>query len=482
MRISKFWGALKDSVISWLDSFDTVIFMRDHRKFLFEVLVNRALKSPDGSASFSLFGLRRFMVFTSPEDVKAFASFGEYRTDTYDPHSKDGYNGLRVILGKGALIHANDALVFAERKALKETLMPPTADMKARNMRMIWDEFSHLFNHWNAHESIFLQISFACTRIIGKVWSGIDDVPRELMPVLYRAEYAAFNIELMSKKDIEAVQRELDEWNRKLIKPEIPKGNSHLAFLRDKRHLALYDLNRVGGLIVFGNISTMITCALLKFAQTPALLQRLRAELDPLKGMDLASEQGLEALKRCPFLKSVYLECLRYFQPTQPLVRYVSQRVQIGQHSISPRTYLFVPLRSIMSAKELWEDPEEFKPERYYGNNATMNRHPNIPFSTGPRMCPAAHGFAELLFFYGVASMVLTHDLKLDHPQTFTTLPKESSGSKYLTQYYTTVHPRGSRSESPKAAAAAATLGLGEGMEGAIPVVRQRKTKYSATK
>jgi cytochrome P450 len=63
---------------------------------------------------------------------------------------------------------------------------------------------------------------------------------------------------------------------------------------------------------------------------------------------------------------------------------------------IPKNTFALASLHALHSDKELWKDPENFRPERYldYKGRFSTKKDPSLPFGAGKRLC-AGETFAR---------------------------------------------------------------------------------------
>ncbi|CAN1303642.1 3,9-dihydroxypterocarpan 6A-monooxygenase [Linum perenne] len=114
------------------------------------------------------------------------------------------------------------------------------------------------------------------------------------------------------------------------------------------------------------------------------ILTKLQQEIDSVVGKSrMVQELDIPNL---PYLQAVVKETLR-LHPTGPLiVRESTEDCEIQGYNISARTRLFVNVWAIGRDPNHWEEPLEFRPERFIdgkGSHVEM-----LPFGSGKRGCP----------------------------------------------------------------------------------------------
>lgn len=127
----------------------------------------------------------------------------------------------------------------------------------------------------------------------------------------------------------------------------------------------------------------------------PKISERLREEIDSVVGnIRLVQETDLPNL---PYLQAIVKEGLR-LHPPGPVVRTFQETCEIKGFYIPEKTRLFVNIYAIMRDPDFWEDPEEFKPERFLASSRLGQEDEKredmlkyIPFGSGRRACPGSH-------------------------------------------------------------------------------------------
>lgn len=74
-----------------------------------------------------------------------------------------------------------------------------------------------------------------------------------------------------------------------------------------------------------------------------------------------------EALMQMEYLDMVINESMRLYPIGNRLERVSKTSVEIGSVTIPKGTVVVVPVFAIQRDPDLWPNPEEFKPERYFG-------------------------------------------------------------------------------------------------------------------
>ncbi|KAJ0099775.1 hypothetical protein Patl1_22008 [Pistacia atlantica] len=118
-------------------------------------------------------------------------------------------------------------------------------------------------------------------------------------------------------------------------------------------------------------------------------------------------------LQKLPYLKAVVLEGLRRHPPTYQAAtpHAVTEDTELGGYLIPKGTTVNFLIADMGRDPNVWEDPVEFKPERFlfsHGDKSFDIRGREIkmmPFGAGRRICPGL-GFAILHLDYFVANLI----------------------------------------------------------------------------
>ncbi|KAG1328116.1 Cytochrome P450 71A1 [Cocos nucifera] len=139
---------------------------------------------------------------------------------------------------------------------------------------------------------------------------------------------------------------------------------------------------------------------------------------DEIRG--IAIRKGLvkeEDLSKLSYLKDVIKEVLRLHPPAPLLVpRESMDNCRIEGYEIPQRTRVIVNGWAIGRDPKVWEAPEEFRPERFMGNQIDFkgNDFQFIPFGSGRRICPGMN-FAISTVELALANLIQCFDWELPH-------------------------------------------------------------------
>ncbi|XP_074297365.1 5-OH-xanthotoxin synthase-like [Silene latifolia] len=144
--------------------------------------------------------------------------------------------------------------------------------------------------------------------------------------------------------------------------------------------------------------TAMVEWAMTELVKNPESLKRVQEEI-----RNVAQNKGCvcdEDLQKLEYFKAVIKETFR-LHPAAPLlvIRETIRKATLNGYDIKPKTLVHVNVWAIGRDPELWEDPEEFKPERFMGSSVDFRGQDFelASFGAGRRICPGlALGVANL--------------------------------------------------------------------------------------
>lgn len=129
--------------------------------------------------------------------------------------------------------------------------------------------------------------------------------------------------------------------------------------------------------------ATTLTWAFYLLANAPWAERRLLHEIESVCGHRPVTMEDVQHLDWC---RSVILETLRLYPPVPLLPRQAREADRIADVDVEPGSLVIIAPWLLQRARDLWENPNHFKPERF-ANGAKYNPFAFIPFSVGPRIC-----------------------------------------------------------------------------------------------
>ncbi|KAJ9567375.1 hypothetical protein OSB04_003341 [Centaurea solstitialis] len=159
--------------------------------------------------------------------------------------------------------------------------------------------------------------------------------------------------------------------------------------------------------------TTMVTTewAMYELARNPKRQDRLYEEIRNVCGSEKITE---EKLCKMPYLSAVFHETLRRHSPVSIIpLRYVHENTVLGGYHVPAGTELAINIYGCNMEKEIWENPEEWNPERFLAENEPIDLQRTMAFGGGKRVCAGAMQ-AMLLACVGIGRMVQEFEWRLD--------------------------------------------------------------------
>ncbi|MED6130396.1 hypothetical protein PIB30_000906 [Stylosanthes scabra] len=174
-------------------------------------------------------------------------------------------------------------------------------------------------------------------------------------------------------------------------------------------------------ILVAGTDTTAVTMewAMAELINNQRVMEKAREEVDAVIGKKRVVEES--DIGNLPYIQAIVKETLR-LHPAGPLiVRETSKRVVVNGYDIPAKTRLFVNAWSIGRDPNHWDNPLDFRPERFIDEHGNIVSHLDvrgqhfelIPFGSGRRMCPGI-SLALPLLHATLAAIVQCFELKVD--------------------------------------------------------------------
>ncbi|XP_062915029.1 cytochrome P450 3A24-like [Mobula hypostoma] len=250
--------------------------------------------------------------------------------------------------------------------------------------------------------ALFLALIFpAVIPILAKLQIGF--FPKDAVQFLMEALLA------MKKKRQKNGSPDRVDFLQVMIDSQATVTNSeHQSKVNDSTHKALTDsevLAQCIGFIVagYGTISITLSNVLYNLAMHPDVQKKLQQEIDeafPNKA------QPTYGVMRLEYLEMVISETLRLYPPAPRLERVCKKDVKLNGVAIPKGTVVVVPVYVLHRDTKYWEEPEEFRPERFSKEEwKSSNSCILLPFGLGPRNCIAMR-FAQFVIKMGLVSLL----------------------------------------------------------------------------
>ncbi|KAL7249821.1 hypothetical protein ACSBR1_011906 [Camellia fascicularis] len=160
-------------------------------------------------------------------------------------------------------------------------------------------------------------------------------------------------------------------------------------------------------------VFTTIEWTMAELLRHPQIMNKLQNEVREIARGKLNTTE--DDLKTMHYLKAVIKESLRMHPPVPLLVpRESIQDAKVMGYDIAAGTQVIVNAWAIGRDPLSWEDPEEFRPERFLNSSIDFKGHDFelIPFGAGRRGCPGTQ-FATNVIELALASVVHKFDFSL---------------------------------------------------------------------
>ncbi|KAI4381830.1 hypothetical protein MLD38_007866 [Melastoma candidum] len=144
-------------------------------------------------------------------------------------------------------------------------------------------------------------------------------------------------------------------------------------------------------LIAGGTESSAVTVewAMSELMKNPEALRKATGELDEVIGKSRWVEE--KDMGNLPYIDAIVKETMR-LHPVAPMLtpRMAREDCKIAGYDIPKGTRALVHVGAIGRDPSLWDEPEEFRPERFLGKDIDVKGQDFelLPFGSGRRMCP----------------------------------------------------------------------------------------------
>ncbi|CAG2173908.1 unnamed protein product, partial [Oppiella nova] len=170
-----------------------------------------------------------------------------------------------------------------------------------------------------------------------------------------------------------------------LAEKSVLNGNIGAKSLTDDEIIAQSWLFLIAG---FETTATTLGYISYLLALNPSAQEKLYDEV--MGAVDSDGEISYEDLQRLPYLDACLSETLRLFPPLVRLERIASEDMKLGTKGVTLKKdqMIEIPVYPIHRSEKYYENPDEFKPERFLPENRhKLIPYTYFPFGTGPRNC-----------------------------------------------------------------------------------------------
>ncbi|KAL7101281.1 hypothetical protein ACP275_08G045200 [Erythranthe tilingii] len=160
--------------------------------------------------------------------------------------------------------------------------------------------------------------------------------------------------------------------------------------------------------------SSTVEWAMAEALENPDITKKAKAELDEVVGKGKVLEEA--DISRLPYLRCMVKETLRLHPPVPFLIpRRMEEDVDVCGYTVPKNSQVLVNAWAIGRDAGIWENPLEFKPERFIGSEVDLKGRDFelIPFGGGRRICPGLP-LAVRMVSVMVGSLLNSFDWKIE--------------------------------------------------------------------
>jgi len=158
---------------------------------------------------------------------------------------------------------------------------------------------------------------------------------------------------------------------------------------------------------------TALEWAMSELLKHPESMKKLKSEIKAIVGEKGYVEE--EDIEKMHYLKAIIKETLRLHPPLPLLVpRESIQYIKVKGYDINPGTRVMINVWAIGRDPEVWEEAEEFRPERFMKSSMDFKgqNFELVPFGAGRRGCPGI-AFVTPVIEIALANVVHKFEWKL---------------------------------------------------------------------
>ncbi len=144
-------------------------------------------------------------------------------------------------------------------------------------------------------------------------------------------------------------------------------------------------------------------------SQHPEIEAKLHEEVDRVLGDHMPT---LEDLRKLEYTEMVFKESMRLYPPIPSIGRMPLVPVELGGYTLPSGAIVMISPHVIHHDARWWENPDEFRPERFSKENEKeIPRYAYLPFGGGPRVC-IGNSFAQMEAVLLLATIARQYQLR----------------------------------------------------------------------
>ncbi|XP_021738349.1 isoflavone 2'-hydroxylase-like [Chenopodium quinoa] len=229
--------------------------------------------------------------------------------------------------------------------------------------------------------------------------------PEEFMKKLTKERNTFMQGLMLEHRELERVGNLSDGRKRAMI---------HVLLSLQKEDPQYYSDEMIGSLILAlfqGGTDTSaatVEWVLSLLLNNPKVLKKAQEEIDTNVGNTRLVEESDK--NNLPYLQCIINETLRMY-PTGPLGLPRESRgdCYVGGYYVPKGSMLIYNIWAVHNDPNIWDDPRNFKPERFLDLEKTTLGYKFMPFGTGKRVCPGEH-LANKMIWLAVAILIQCFD------------------------------------------------------------------------
>ncbi|XP_056862359.1 cytochrome P450 705A22-like [Raphanus sativus] len=264
-------------------------------------------------------------------------------------------------------------------------------------------------------EAMKLITNSMCKMLVGKSDHQVEKVrclvsetellsKKFFLAAILRKPLARLGISLF-KKDLASISRRYEEVLEKILveyeEEEHNQSSEVLDLLLEACQESKITRNHIKALFVdlfiagTDTSTNTIQWTMAEIFNNPKILERLREEIDSVIENNNTTRLIQETdLPNLPYLQAVVKEGLRLHPPAPLVLRSFQEGCKVRGFDVLEKTTLIVNCYAVMRDPDIWEYPEEFKPERFLPSSSGSFQEEvlkYVPFGGGRRGCPGSN-------------------------------------------------------------------------------------------
>ncbi|XP_055927373.1 cytochrome P450 18a1-like [Argiope bruennichi] len=276
---------------------------------------------------------------------------------------------------KGAKVYVRPVIARAVSNVVGTMLMSVTFDESDEGFKRLLYLIEDGFKHLTVAVPVNFMPVLRYLPIVRSAYKKIQSNKKETDA--YFAQVARRHKETL---DPENVRDFVDAFFVK--QAEVKHQNKETFFSDEQLHQVMGDVFSAG----LETVTSTLEWSVVFLVRHKAVQRRFQEEIDDVIGSERRPE--LSDLPHMPYAEAFILEVLRRANVI-PLgnSHATLQDTQLGGYFIPEGTHIIPNLWSIHMDPNLWDSPEEFRPERFLVDGAVVKPQHFMPFSVGRRMC-----------------------------------------------------------------------------------------------